>query len=129
MRRGQFNKTFPDHFDFGAHRKPYGESSFNRLVRQYKANAKRRGLIFELTDEEMRKLTSACCTYCAAEPSSIMSEKTAHGEYIYNGIDRQNPSVGYLPSNCVTACSTCNRAKSNMSLEDWVAWLTRIRAS
>ena len=32
MKRGQFNKTNPGHFDFGASlRKPHGESSFARV--------------------------------------------------------------------------------------------------
>lgn len=126
MKRGQFNKLHPTHHDFGAHRKPYGVSSFNRLVRQYKANAKRRNFTFELTDDEVKVLTSRNCFYCGAPPSCVMKSDDSHGEYIYNGIDRQDPTQGYVWTNCVTACTICNRAKSNMTLEAWNAWLDRL---
>jgi len=57
MKRGQFNKKYPQHFDFGASlRKPPGESSFARVVRQYKANAKRRNLSLE-KDTEFKSKT------------------------------------------------------------------------
>lgn len=126
MKRGQFNRTFPDHHDFGAHRKPYGVSSFNRLVRQYKANAKRREMEFDLTDEQMRNLTSGICAYCGAPPSCVMKSDDSHGEYVYNGIDRMDPAVGYVVDNCATCCTVCNRAKGTMTLEAWVLWLQRV---
>lgn len=68
--RGQFNKQHPNHVDFGAsNRKPKGESSFLRLARQYRANARRRHIEFHLSDDQMRKLTAAPCTYCGQPPS------------------------------------------------------------
>lgn len=76
MKRGQFNKTHPDHFDFGASlRKPHGESSFARVVRQYKANAKRRNLAFSLSDALIRKLTIRNCAYCGVQPMQKMQDK------------------------------------------------------
>ena len=127
MKRGEFNKTFPFHFDFGASlRKPYGESSFARLVRQYKTNAKRRGLLFELSNEEFRKPVSSCCFYCGTKPQQIMTDKSSNGEYIYNGIDRKNKDYGYLPGNCVPACKVCNKAKTNMEESEWIEWINRI---
>lgn len=126
MKRGQYNKLYPNHFDFGAHRKPYGVSSFNRLVRQYKANAKRRGLSFELTDDEVRTLTTGDCTYCGTAPRQVMSSSDSNGEYVYNGIDRVDPSRGYTAVNCVTACKYCNRAKTNMTEHEWFEFRTRL---
>lgn len=127
MKRGQFNKENPGHFDFGASlRKPHGESSFARLVRQYKANAKRRNLEFALSNDEVRKLTSATCVYCGVGPSQRMHNKDANGPYIYNGIDRVDKSIGYVASNCVTACKICNKAKTDMTEEEWSEWIARV---
>ncbi len=120
MKRGQFNKKYPNHFDFGASlRKPTGESSFARVVRQYKANAKRRKLIFNLSDLEIKELTSGNCVYCGIHPTQKMHDKGANGAYIYNGIDRIDKDIGYILDNCVTACKTCNKAKTNMTIKEW----------
>ena len=127
MKRGQFNKKYPNHFDFGASlRKPIGESSFARVVRQYKANAKRRKLFFNLSDLEIRKLTSSNCVYCGISPMQKMYDKDANGAYIYNGIDRIDKNIGYILKNCATACKICNKAKTNMSMKEWNEWIKRI---
>lgn len=128
LKRGEYNRLYPNHFDFGASlRKEWGLSCFNKLVRQYKANAKRRRLVFELTDERVRELTSASCSYCGSPPSAVMKAKDLYGEYHYNGIDRQNPTLGYVEGNVATACSVCNRSKSNLPLDVWLKWLQRIK--
>lgn len=125
--RGEFNHLNPTHFDFGASlRKPAGESSFARLVRQYKANATRRNIEFLLTEPELRSLTSSVCNYCGVKPEQKMQSKDAHGAYFYNGIDRIDSTIGYHIANCVPCCSVCNRAKSNMHSNRWEAWLKRI---
>ena len=127
MKRGQFNKKYPKHFDFGASlRKPHGESSFARVVRQYKANAKRRNLVFSISDALVRKLTSGNCVYCGVPPMQKMHDKDANGAYIYNGIDRVDKSTGYTKKNCVTACKICNKAKTDLTKKEWQDWIKRI---
>lgn len=42
-----------------------------------------------------------------------------------NGIDRVNSKEGYTEENSVPCCSTCNKAKLDMSFEDFRAWLSR----
>jgi len=125
--QGTYNKLNPEHFDFGASlRKSEGESSFQRLLRQYKVNAKKRNLLFLLSDSKFRELTSAKCTYCGVSPKQIMYSNDANGKYLYNGIDRINNSIGYIDNNCVSACKICNKAKTNLTLEEWNVWLNRI---
>jgi hypothetical protein len=125
--RGKFNRINPTRFDFGASiRKPAGESSFARLVRQYKASAARRSIEFNLSAIEVRTLTKSKCSYCGVEPRQIMQSKDSNGSYIYNGIDRADSTKGYCIDNCVPACKTCNRAKSDISRKDWHDWLDRI---
>jgi hypothetical protein len=125
--QGEFNRINPNHFDFGAStRKPVGESSFARLMRQYKSNAARRSIEFNLSEIEVRTLTKLKCSYCGVEPRQIMQSEDSNGSYIYNGIDRVDSTKGYFIDNCVPACKTCNKAKSTMSLKDWHDWLDRI---
>lgn len=127
MKRGQFNKKFPGHFDFGASlRKKFGESSFYRLIRQFKANAKRRGIEFCLTPDQIRRITKLPCFYCGTKPLQKMQNRDSFGPYIYNGIDRKNSARGYSIRNCVPACKWCNRAKSNLTGRKWHSWLRRI---
>jgi hypothetical protein len=125
--RGTFNKLYPNHFDFGASkRKPLGESSFLRLFRQYTANAKKRNLEFNLSENDVRKLTKSNCYYCGLEPRQLMESKDCNGGYIYNGIDRKNPLKGYIKSNVVSCCKICNWAKRNLSFREWNNYILRL---
>jgi hypothetical protein len=125
--RGQFNKQNPKHVDFGAsNRKPFGESSFARLVRQYRANATRRGFAFDLDSDAIRNITSSPCSYCGCQPSQKMASKDSNGHYLYNGIDRKDPHEGYIKGNCVSCCGTCNKAKGKMGYDMWREWLNRV---
>jgi hypothetical protein len=45
-----------------------------------------------------------------------------------NGIDRLDSSLPYTPVNCVTACSTCNIAKAQMSVSDFYEWIKRVHS-
>jgi hypothetical protein len=107
-------------------RKPYGEASFNRLVKRYRVNAKRRKLSFTLTRQQIRNLVSLPCFYCGKEPSQVIQEPDAYGPYVYTGIDRKDSAKGYTRKNCISACKDCNSAKSNMSYADWILFLHRI---
>ena len=127
MKRGQYNKKYPNHFDFGKSlRKSFGESSFLRLVRQYKYNAKKRNIDFFLTNDMVRFLTKQPCYYCGIKPKQVMRDKTSFGHYTYNGIDRKNKNKGYIESNCVTCCKICNRAKSDLNIKEWNIYIQRL---
>lgn len=113
---------------------PQGESGMNRMRDYYQRNAKKRGISFRLSSEEFRKLTSGDCYYCGVEPSGLIacneekSNKKSHwGDYVFNGIDRIDNAKGYRKKNCVSCCLVCNRARNNMSFDEFVAHLSRIR--
>ena len=117
----------PEHFDFGASkRKQFGESSFQRVYRAYKASAKRRNFEFNLEIDVFQKLTQSNCHYCGIKPLQKMKAKDANEHYLYNGIDRKNSTVGYHENNCVPCCGTCNKAKSNLTENEWNSWILRI---
>jgi len=102
-----------------------GEAAFNRLYSSYMSGAKERRLEFCLTKDAVRVLTSLCCFYCGAEPQGVY--RASGGNYLYNGIDRLDNTVGYTVDNCVPCCTTCNFAKGHMSLDAFSEWLMRIR--
>ena len=83
----------------------------------YKRNAEKRNLAFRLTRKVFSDLAAKPCAYCGG-----MHYKG------YNGVDRIDSGKGYIPGNVVPACKTCNLAKNNMPIEEWLAWLERIKA-
>ncbi len=106
---------------------PVGMSSMHRLLRTYKRNAKLYNRAWELSEEEFLKLTQEPCHYCGTLAfSEIKLKYGMNGGYAYNGIDRVDNSVGYIPSNVVTCCKRCNGAKSDMSYDDFVAWIIAV---
>lgn len=109
-----------------AWRLPLGEGSFRVVLRQYKYSAKRRGLIFLLSDDEVRTLFAKPCHYCGRAPSSVCKARGHHGEFTWNGIDRIDPARGYEQGNVVTACATCNLAKQSLTGGEFLSLVQRI---
>ena len=113
-------------------RLPYGEAAFNYVYRNYKRNAKNRGLSFKLSRNEFRQLTQQNCRYCGIEPYNRATgtrkdtRKRFYGDYIYNGIDRVDASCGYNIENCVPCCKKCNRAKDTMSEDEFFHWVKTV---
>lgn len=88
-------------------------SAFNKLIRTYEHNAKRRKLDYNLSEKQFKILVSGNCYYCNKEP--YMKMTTFSGTIIYNGIDRVNNNFGYLEENCVSCCKPCNLAKHSIT--------------
>jgi hypothetical protein len=106
-------------------------AAFNKLLLNYSGGAKRRGYRWELSTEEAKSLFLQQCHYCGRPPSQMSkagkrkNSRRASDPFIYNGIDRLDNSVGYVPGNCVPCCSTCNYAKRDMSAAEFVTWIKR----
>jgi hypothetical protein len=93
----------------------------NYILAQYKRCATKRGYKFLLEDTEVIKIMSRPCVYCGAMNSNrAVRNQYAVKEYSYNGIDRINSDQDYTISNCAACCSSCNAAKSNMSVVDFM---------
>jgi hypothetical protein len=57
--------------------------------------------------------------YCGSAVTWSEFNISRNGSH-YN-LDRKDPNVGYVKSNCVVCCHRCNRAKSNLfTYEEWV---------
>lgn len=105
---------------------PEGESAFNKVYGSYRLMARKKGRKFELTKEEVRDLTKQNCHYCDALPSAISKSQSTTASYIYNGIDRKDNTKGYTKDNVVPCCVNCNRAKMDLSYEEFLNLIKKI---
>lgn len=84
-----------------------------------------------LPPDEFKELILKECSYCDAPP--LNSYKDGQGRYYmsdlvlkYNGIDKADPSLGYVSSNSVTACKFCNIAKNDATKEEFLEDVSKI---
>ena len=108
---------------------PIGESNFNNLLYTYKKSAEKRGIFFDLTNEQFRKITKQNCHYCGKKPSQIHSagkKKRFNGYWVHNGIDRIDDGMGYIFSNVVSACKRCNYSKQGMTKSEFLEMIREI---
>lgn len=92
----------------------------NRVIWQYKHDAKNAGREFSLTDAQFWEIVSSDCFYCGDAP------KEDHLKVVRNGVDRKDTSLGYTLSNSVACCKYCNRAKSDLTLYEFEQLINKI---
>ena len=109
------------------------DTAFKDLLCSYRKGARERGLEWSLTEEQFRTLTSSPCHYTGRLPAkaarSCATNRRARkglppfsgGTYLYNGIDRLDSSKGYTLDNCVPACEDANKAKLELSYDEFIA--------
>jgi len=109
-------------------RLPKGVAARNFILRRYKRGAKKRGIEYNMTDEQMMEIMSNNCHYCGAHPSNICSPNHYYGSYIYNGIDRKDNKKGYTIDNVVSCCWECNYFKKERSYNEFLDLISRIHS-
>lgn len=85
--------------------------SVSNIVAQfndYKHNAKRRNLSFEISRKQFETIIKHKCSYCDSNNKI--------------GVDRVDSSKGYKLGNIIPCCKQCNVAKMNYSLEEFIKW-------
>jgi hypothetical protein len=87
---------------------------------QYRQNALRRNLDFQLTADEFKVITEKKCHYCGGY------SQDRDPRFFGNGIDRKDSNIGYLINNCVPCCGTCNFIKNNMHFDDFIKYIKRL---
>ncbi len=106
---------------------PEGESSFNALYGSYQRNAEKRGWNFNLSKAFFRQLVVQPCYYCGGRPSNISKcNKSTNGVFVYNGLDRVQNEIGYVPDNVVPCCRRCNYVKATLSVSELVTHCKKI---
>lgn len=102
--------------------------AFNQLFNHaYKGAAVKRGLTFDLTEEQFRELVSRECFYCGAPPTEFRRVSgTMVSVCLANGIDRVDNAIGYVLDNVVPCCFDCNHAKATLTQEQFLALARKI---
>ena len=87
---------------------------------EYRASAKKRGISFDITSEKFAEIVKHSCHYCGGYSKDRNITSRGHG------IDRKNSNIGYITSNCVPCCSTCNFIKNNMGYNDFINYIKQV---
>ena len=78
------------------------------------------------------------CHYCGVLPTNCYNvanrspneynstEQALHGNFIYNGLDRKDSSLGHTMANVVPCCWPCNRAKGSMGYREFLDHIDRM---
>jgi len=92
------------------------ERAIRNAFGEYKGNAKRKGISFNLTLDQFRGFVIAPCAYCGIHPVSPR----------VGGIDRQLSTGGYERGNVTSCCSECNYAKRDLTPQAFMELIERI---
>lgn len=79
------------------------------MFKETKRRAEKRGILFNMTLDDMEKLVESSCVYCGE-----FSDMTVCGP------DRVDPRGDYEPENVMPACSACNYMKYIYELPDFI---------
>lgn len=97
-----------------------------RLFTVFKVQSKRRSKKVSIPFKVFVEIIKKNCFYCDSEPSNVFVYHQTKEVYRYGGIDRIDNSIGYTKENVVPCCKTCNKAKSEMTTDEFLGWLRRI---
>lgn len=95
------------------------------IYKNYKYSAKHRGIEFKLTKQELLQYIHEPCYLCGRTDFNEL--KIANSTYKYNGLDRIDNSIGYQIGNIAPCCAICNKAKSTLSLTEFVSWINLVK--
>jgi hypothetical protein len=82
--------------------------------------------VFSLSKDETWLLSQQSCHYCGIEPSNVMKGTHGRPDMNWSGLDRMDPTKGYIQGNVVPACWPCNRAKRDMTYDNFMKHIARI---
>jgi len=99
----------------------------NNALQFIKARARNRGQEWALTDGQFIALISQPCHYCGMMNSNrIKANSRYKKDFVYNGIDRKDSSLGYTPENSLPSCKYCNLAKRERPYEAFIEWVHHV---
>lgn len=108
--------------------KPNNQSLWNSVVSAYRNGAAKRSLLWDIETEVAISLMRGDCYFCGSPPTNQM--KRSNGSFItYNGIDRLDNALGYITTNVVSCCKTCNFGKRTMTTEEFLRWIHKVAAN
>lgn len=107
-------------------RKLVEESGLQHILNGYVQAARQRKLVFNLDKETVSSLIRKPCFYCGLAHSNTYKKPKPDELFVYNGIDRLDPTIGYTNSNVVPCCGERNTAKWDRTKDEFVALVSRI---
>lgn len=107
-------------------RLPVGIPARRAIMRRYQRKALALVRVFSLTEPQFFALIGAPCVYCGAPPAQEFGLRTPADRIVYNGVDQREPGRGYTCGNAVSCCWTCNKAKSGMTPQEFLAWARKV---
>lgn len=105
-----------------------GQAARNGIFATYRHHAGKRGLKWDVDDATFDRLVAGNCHYCGEPPRMIKKTYFKNEAFTYNGIDRLDNTNGYVHGNIVSCCKTCNHAKKDMTVEAFLAWISKAAA-
>jgi len=99
---------------------------FRHFYTTYQVGAKRRNLSFDLSFEDFCSLIQNNCYYCGSSPilRADRADLSKFRKIIpINGVDRIDSFIGYLTTNVVACCTTCNFAKQQLTVIEFKQWI------
>jgi 5-methylcytosine-specific restriction endonuclease McrA len=100
----------------------------SRAFVQWNRQIKYDGHVSSLTYEQWLSIVKEPCDYCGTEPTARSMPGAPSVVYKLSGIDRINSKLEYDLPNCAPCCSKCNRAKGDMSVEEFLDHVDKIHA-
>lgn len=107
-------------------KKPPGEAAKTAAFLSYTNRARQDQIEFKLSKTEFFSLTSKDCSYCGSPPVIKFMVKHRNGGCLINGLDRVDSNLGYTKDNVVPCCTVCNKMKSDLTFNEFIAHIDRI---
>ena len=89
--------------------------TFSKAYRQLKSNARKRNLLFKISEEDCKILLAKPCYLCGTQYDVPIS------------LDRIDNKKGYILGNVKPCCKICNKMKLNMSLNFFRSHITKLQ--
>lgn len=106
---------------------PRGNGALRRIIRGIKNSARVREIPFGLEFQETIALITSNCFYCGSEPREREIWLEGGRRIVKaHGVDRIDSSVGYYQGNVVSCCMTCNRMKSDLSIQEFLVHVEKL---
>jgi 5-methylcytosine-specific restriction endonuclease McrA len=102
-------------------------TGFNNWYTAFVRNANNRGYKNTLEKEYVYYLTQLECHYCGKLPNIKYKVREKYEyDFVFNGLDRVDNTVGYLKENVVTCCKECNVAKHTQTQDEFFRMIKNI---
>lgn len=122
------------------HTRKYERATLNSLYYHHKKVGQQRWGSY-LPRDTWESIVTQPCWYCGhidarnhhrspskrkSDAPALTDEDVQRYTVQANGVDRVDPSVGYVPENCVSCCMECNWSKSDKTLAQFVEMCYRV---